>query len=814
MSQTIGNLVEKWFKHSPEILEITPQSGLAGQEIKITGKGFQRFQAGKSLVKVGTQEIQPDFWSDTEIRFPLSPLKPGQYTITVEIGKQICIAENKVTINLLPPGMSEMIKDGKKNLVLLFSCGIDTYANPEFNLLISQLQKSTENQRELSETLIFKLWPQQLSRLLSIEDAIAIGSEHQATLIIVIKHRKSKVFSVQFFTRESPLESGGKYPVLGAKSWQFPLSDNEQIPALSNFFLALLYFQRADYSLALQKLRESCQLLDIKDSEHADIHFLWGLVTRQRASELLLGQEPPSKERELGKSLLCESKEHFVAALKSYQVLGQALEVARCQLSLSWISYSQHSHANNLSEALSLLSEAESLNRNVLETLDTTRFTVDCAEGYLNLANINLMQANYQQGETAEDFLDKALFTLKTAEFLVKQLGNVYQEAVLKKICSLTLGGRNRGNRDENLLDAIALAEHILPIFLNQQNDYPLDVPLLCDLLGKWYWSVSGDYLPSGIFGFGGKGERPWFLQQANQFYTLGLQFVNQQRFPNLTQILELNRVTTAALLNAQDYSLPEKESVSRYEHKIQSHITAYNLTKASYNLTKASEQAWEFLQWSWSLLIAPNRHTANAHGILGQIYEGQNLADEAAKHYYTSLALFKGIPSSQRVSDAALTGIQESLERTLSQTKQSDSTSEIIKQTDNAYQNAVYACQQGNGLLETNPQAAFSIFQTVNTLLPYYPEAIFRLAQLLMDNENWQQAIENLSLCLKILPKFVAGYQLRAECYQKLGDFNRTIQDLEMADKYSTNEEEKQLLRQKIIAIKKEAENEDQISR
>ena len=800
MIQTIENLVEKWFKRTPEILEITPQSGVAGQEIKILGKGFQRFQAGKSLVKVGTQDIQPDFWSDSEIRFPLPQLEPGQYSITVEIGKRICIAENKVTVNLLPPEISTMVQAGKKDLVLFFPFGIDQPGNPEFNSLVAQLQKSTENQEELSERIIFKLWPQQLSRLLSIEDVIAIASEHQATIITLITPEAPKVFSVQFFTCESPLESGGKYPFLGAKSWQFSLSDNEQIPALSNFFLALLYFQKANYSLAQQKLTESYQLLSMKDKDYqyADIHFLWGLVNKQRADELLLGQEPLSKERELGQSLLCESEEHLLNALKRYQALNQLSEVARCQLSLSWIRYSQHSHANSLSEALSLLSEAKSLNCTALEALDATSYTIDCAEGYLNLANINFMQATYQQGDTAEDFLDKVLFTLKTAEFLVKQLGNVYQEAVLKKIRSLTLGERYQGNRDENLLDAIALAEHILPIFLNQQDDYPLDAPLLCNLLGKCYWSVSGDYLPSGIIGFGGKGERPWFLQQANQSYTLGIQLVDQQRFPNLTQILEQGRDTTIALLNAQNYSLPDQECVSRYQQKIQTHITAYNLTKAL-------EQGWEFLQWSWSLPRAPNLHTANAHGILGQIYEGQNLPDVASKHYYTSLALFKGIPSSQRVSDATLTGIQKSLERTLSQTKQSDSISEIIKQTDNAYQNAVSACQQGRSLLETNPQAAFSAFQTADTFLPYSPEAIFTLAQFFAFTENWQQAIEYLNLYLRILPRFVTGYQLRAECYQKLGDLNKTIQDLEMAYQYSTNEEEKQSLQQKIAALKKE---------
>ena len=798
MSQTIGNLVEKWFKHSPKILEITPQSGLAGQEIKIVGKGFQRFQAGKSLVKVGTQEIQPDFWSDTEIRFPLPPLEPGQYPITVEIGHRICIAQTKVTVNLLLPEMHAMVQTGKKDLVLFFPFGIEEPGNPEFNSLVDQLQKSTENQGELSERLLFTLWPHKLSRLSSIEDAISIGTEHQATLIIVVTPKEPKGWHVQFFTHESPAESCVQYPFLGAKSWQFSLRDSEQIPALVNFFLALLYFQRANYSFAQQKVRESLQLLDTQDSEYADIHFLFGLATMQRARHLLVGREPPSTERDLGQSLLCESEEHLVAALKSYQALGQPSEVARCQLSLSWIRYRQNSNANNLSEALSLLSEAESLNRTALKALNATSYTVDCAEGYLNLANINIMQASYQQGETGEDYLDKALFILKTAEFLVKQLGNVDQEAGLKEIRALTLGERYRGNRDENLLDAIALAEHILPIFLSQQDDYPLDAPLLYNLLGKCYWSVSGDYLPSGIIGYGGKGERPWFLQQAYDAYTLGLQLVDHQRFPNLTQVLEQGRVTTAALLNYQDYSLPEKECVKWYEHKIQSHITAYDLTKAS-------EQAWEFLQWTWSLPIVPNLHTANAHSVLGQICEGQNLPDVAVGHYYTSLALFKGLPSSQQVSDEILRDLQKLLEGTLNQTNQSDSTSQIVRQTDNAYQFAVSACQQGRTLLETDPQAAFSAFQTANTVLPYYPEAIFHLAQLLMATENWQQAIENLDLCLGILPKFVTAYELRAECYQKLGDLNKTIQDLETAQQYSIDEEEKQSLQQKIAAIKKD---------
>ena len=802
MNQSIKYLVEKWFKNSPEILEITPLSGLAGEEIKIIGKGFQRFQASKSLVKVGTQESQPNSWSDTEIRFPLPLLEPGQYSITVEIGHQICIAQNKVTVNLLLPKMQAMVQTGNKDLVLFFPLGVDDPANPEFKLLVDQIQKSAESQEELSDRLFFKLWAYKLSRLSSIEDAISIGTEHLAKLIIVVTPKEQKGWYVQFFTHESPAESCVQYPFLGTKTWQFSLSDNEQIPAIVNFFLALLYFQQAKYSLAQQKIIESLQLLDIKDSEYADIHFLLGLATMQQARNLLVDKEPQSTERDLGQSLLCKSEENLLAALNSYQAHGQPSEVARCQLFLSWIRYLQNSNANNLSEALSLLYEAESLNRTALAALDTTIYTVECAEGYLNLANINMIQAIYQQGKTAEDCLDKALFTLKTAEFLVKQLGNVYQEAILKEIRSLTLGERYRGNRDENLLDAIALAEHILPIFLKQRDDYPLKSPLLCNLLGKCYWSVSGDYLPSGIIGYGGKRERPWFLQQAYDAYTLGLQLVDYQRFPKLTQILKQGRVTTAALLNYQDYSLPEKERVKRYEHKIQTNITAYNLTNAL-------EQAWEFLQWTWSLPIAPNFNTANAHSVLGQIYEGQNRPDIAARHYYASLALFKGLSSSQGVSDDSLIkDIQKLLEQTLNQTNQSDSTSEIIRQADNAYQNAVSACQQGKTLLETDPQAAFLAFQTANTVLPYYPEAIFHLAQLLMGTENWQQAIENLNLCLKILPRFVTGYEIRAKCHQKLGDVNKTLQDLEIAHKYSTNEEQKQHLKQKIEDIKKKKES------
>jgi hypothetical protein len=266
--------------------------------------------------------------------------------------------------------------------------------------------------------------------------------------------------------------------------------------------------------------------------------------------------------------------------------------------------------------------EADEHYRTGLALLDTVAHPELAFEAYLSLGKVLHELASALVGEPREVELRRALVILQAAEFLASCLHDHSRIALQKQVTALALGERFRPDRDENLLDAIALAEEALPFFRQALDRAPIEYGALLVQVGNSWLKVAR--------------ERQDALEHARAAFREGANAVDPGRFPRLHRVLIGNLAMTEALIAEGNFDLPEQEIVGRFDAEIQASLEVNRLSEAL-------QKGWAFLRWAWSLSSAPNVHVGAAHKILGDLYLRQGNTESAEMGSGSSLVFHGG---------------------------------------------------------------------------------------------------------------------------------------------------------------------------
>lgn len=273
---------------------------------------------------------------------------------------------------------------------------------------------------------------------------------------------------------------------------------------------------------------------------------------------------------------------------------------------------------------------AEEAGRGALSLLDAVADRAWALVGYVVLGQALAELATVADPQQRAR-IETARGMLEAGEILALQVDDALALARLRDSLSRVLGERFKGDRDQNLMDAVVLGEQALPALRAAHQPDSLELPALLNHLGNCCVKVSAGF-------------RGW-LRRGQAHYRAGAAAADALRYPRLSQALGGNVAMTEGLL-AQDEkhdALPDNEMVSRFSATIQDALDAGNAADAQ-------AAALGFLRWAWSLAETPNVHVGEAHKILGRLAIARRSWGEAELHLYQSaLVLCAVLPPQHR---------------------------------------------------------------------------------------------------------------------------------------------------------------------
>jgi tetratricopeptide (TPR) repeat protein len=309
-------------------------------------------------------------------------------------------------------------------------------------------------------------------------------------------------------------------------------------------------------------------------------------------------------------ALVAGALEHFRRGTDKARAAGSAGDEA-----LAWLARAEAQMLlpRNMENVLA----AEEAGRQTLALLDAAGQRAGTLAGYVVLGQALAELATVADVQQRER-IEAARGVLEAAEILALQSDDALVLARLRDSLSRVLGERFKGDRDQNLMDAVALGEQALPALRGAHHPDSLELPALLNHLGNCCVKVS-------------TGFRNW-VRRGQAHYREGAAATDPLRYPRLRQVLEGNAAMTEGLLaqEATHDALPEKEMVSRFAAATQDAIDAGDVADAQ-------AQAHGFLSWAWSLSKTPNVHIGEAHKMLGRLAMARQSWNEAELHLYES---------------------------------------------------------------------------------------------------------------------------------------------------------------------------------
>lgn len=283
----------------------------------------------------------------------------------------------------------------------------------------------------------------------------------------------------------------------------------------------------------------------------------------------------------------------------------------------------------------------EQAERALVEALHALSAEADRAlavHAYLTLLDVLVRVVDAVGNDKREPFIERALGFAHAAEYLAMRGGDDHARAcALADECTL-LAERFRGDRDRNLMDAVAAGERALALLTPELQKGEIRWPLL--LLHMANASVKVEP------------ERGAWLQRGGESYARGRTLVDTSRYPELARLLDGNATVYRDQTEEQRKQLPPKEMYARYSSRV-------DLMTAAGDRDAALATASEMVAWAYALPDQPNAYVGHAHVLVGRTYLSFKQWKDAREEFERGLTALMSVfapnePGYRYVRDAA----------------------------------------------------------------------------------------------------------------------------------------------------------------
>jgi hypothetical protein len=314
-------------------------------------------------------------------------------------------------------------------------------------------------------------------------------------------------------------------------------------------------------------------------------------------------------------SLLAAAERTFEDAAVAADAKQQHSEQGRALIGLACV----HACTN----VIRSLEEAE---RPVLQALHILSPASDgalIAHAYLVLLDGLVKVVDVVKYEDRERFVERALGFARAAEYVATRVGNDHTRAkLLAHECTL-LGERFRGDRDQNLMDALDVGERALALVPSDALGREIRWPSLLLQMGNAAVKISKD--------------REAWLRRANEHYARGRELVDETRYPGLAAVIDGNAAACRNQTEEQRRQLPPKEIYPRYSVRI-------DAASAAGDSDTALATASELMDWAYRLPVQPNQYVGRAHVTLGQLCIALARWSEACQQLEIGIAVLQAV--------------------------------------------------------------------------------------------------------------------------------------------------------------------------
>jgi Tfp pilus assembly protein PilF len=447
-------------------------------------------------------------------------------------------------------------------------------------------------------------------------------------------------------------------------------------------------------------------------------------------------------------ALLAGAIERFERGVEQARAAGSANDEG-----LAWLARAEAQML--LPRSMETVLAAEEAGRRALVLLDAVGERARTLAGYVLLGQALAELATVADPQQRAR-IEAARGVLEAGEILALQAGDALALARLRDSLSRVLGERFKGDRDRNLMDAVALGEQALPALRAVHRPDSLELPALLNHLGNCCVKVS-------------TGFRDW-VRRGQELYREGAAAADALRYPRLRQVLDGNAAMSAGLL-AQDEkhdALPEKEMVSRFAAAVQDAIDAGDASGAQ-------AEALAFLRWGWSLPDTPNVHIGEAHKMLGRLAMAGRSWGEAELHLYESALVLCAVLSPQH----RWAGLEDQAFELLAEAMRQGGRGDLAQAAAAQARQAWGALRQAIDEAQAAPQGeAAAALDRALALYPDFPPALMVRATERFHRGESGPALADLDRYLTLRPRDAQALTLRAGIWMQTGESGRALAD------------------------------------
>jgi tetratricopeptide (TPR) repeat protein len=318
------------------------------------------------------------------------------------------------------------------------------------------------------------------------------------------------------------------------------------------------------------------------------------------------------------------------------------------------------------------------------------------------------------------------------------------------------------------------------------------------------------------------EGDRVALLQQANEAFEKGQTYVSPEYFPEYYQLLSDNKKLVERLV-AQGNKMLEGETAARYEADFD------RLFRAD-QFPEAKKRVLTYLNWTWREFKEPHNYSARAHTLLARVAQQAGDVTLALSHAMSARTILSHY---ERWDDRQLQQVNHLDQKLfeLGQASGYDVTNGLRLYTQYKV--------EGDRLVTSNPMEAVKSYDAALSYYPHnplalvnrsiaklylkdldgygrdltdalliYPDdpiALFNRAQIYLDAQCWQDALEDSDAAISLGGEEAAYYVRRAEAYEGLGEKGKAITDYHVALQRSGEEELRKDIEVRIAKLESE---------
>jgi tetratricopeptide (TPR) repeat protein len=310
-------------------------------------------------------------------------------------------------------------------------------------------------------------------------------------------------------------------------------------------------------------------------------------VLRRRAAPGVSHEDPP-----LEAALLDAARSVLEKAVSAAQGSQRVGDRARALVGLAHI-YASTTSIQTLQAAERALVEA-------LQAVPIEVVGVLALDAYRLLLDVLVKVVDAVSAEQRETFIERALGFARAGGYVATRMADDLGRARALAHEAALLSERFRGDRDDNLMNAVDTGERALALLPAGTLELELRWPLLLLVMGNASVKIAAD--------------REAWLRRGIEYYTKGRASVDVTRHPGLARVLEGNAAVYREQSEEERRQLPPKEMYARSSARVRESAAAGDVEAA---LATASDT----IAWAHALADQPNQYVGHAHVTLGQLY-------------------------------------------------------------------------------------------------------------------------------------------------------------------------------------------------